>query len=235
MKIKKSRLQRATVCLPFLKYLNSNSRVQPLIRLRVMPIAAWRPLLLKVKDRPLVGQIPCLASLASVRLLPEITKNDILIGHLRRPPGIIILIFDMSVFSIIFFLSRYMQAAEAYAAKSRASRSSTSGGSSGQNGTWSGSKNTWSGSMNGGRGRSRPQLTSDTFRPPSRSSGSRPASRTTSASPGPWRRRQPSGGSGFEDDSLMSTAVPSSTHSTPCKKPVKSAQTKGIIFPKVFS
>lgn len=124
------------------------------------------------------------------------------------------------------FNCRYMQAAEAYAAKSRASRSST--GSS-QNGTWSGSKNTWSGSMNGGRGRSRPQLTSDTFRPPSRSSGSRPASRTTSASPGPWRRRQPSGGSGFEDDSLMTT-VPSSTHSTPCKKPVKSAQTKGKNF-----
>ena len=59
-----------------------------------------------------------------------------------------------------------MQAAEAYAAKNRAAAKNG-------NGTWSGSKN----SLTSGRGRqSRPALTSDTFRPPSRTS-SRPVSR----------------------------------------------------------
>ena len=123
--------------------------------------------------------------------------------------------------------SRYMQAAEAYAAKSRASRSNSSTGT----GTWSAAttgngKNTWSGGSASHRSRSRPQLTSDTFRPPSRSGNfSRPASRTTSASPGPWRRRNQSGGSqnGFEEDLMP----PSSTHSTPCKKPLKNAANKG--------
>ena len=96
--------------------------------------------------------------------------------------------------------SRYMQAAEAYAAKSRASRSNSgsggpgpagpsvgTGGGGGGGGTWS------AGSLSSNRGRSRPQLTNETFqRPPSRGYNSRPASRTTSASPGPLRRRQPS-------------------------------------------
>ena len=52
------------------------------------------------------------------------------------------------------------------------------------NGTWSAAstKNSWN---NTPRGRSRPALNNDTFKPPSR-----PQSRTTSASPGPWRRRQ---------------------------------------------
>jgi hypothetical protein len=91
-----------------------------------------------------------------------------------------------------------MQAAEAYAAKSRASRSNSGsggpgpagpsvGGGGGGGGTWS------AGSLSSNRGRSRPQLTNETFqRPPSRGYNSRPASRTTSASPGPLRRRQPS-------------------------------------------
>ena len=93
-----------------------------------------------------------------------------------------------------------MQAAEAYAAKNRAA--SKTGG------TWSSSsaKNSFS-----SRGRqSRPALTSDTFRPPSRTS-SRPASRTTSASPGPHRRS-------------MDNVLSGSTHSTPCKKPLNRGQ-----------
>ena len=99
--------------------------------------------------------------------------------------------------------SRYMQAAEAYAAKNRAASTA----SKTTNGTWSSSsaKNSFS-----SRGRqSRPALTSDTFRPPSRTS-SRPASRTTSASPGPHRRS-------------MDNVLSGSTHSTPCKKPVKNS------------
>ena len=91
-----------------------------------------------------------------------------------------------------------MQAAEAYAAKSRASRSNSGSGGPGPAGpsvgTGGGGGGTWSaGSLSSNRGRSRPQLTNETFqRPPSRGYNSRPASRTTSASPGPLRRRQPS-------------------------------------------
>ena len=91
--------------------------------------------------------------------------------------------------------SRYMQAAEAYAAKSRASRSNSGSGGPGPAGpSVGGGGGTWSaGSLSSNRGRSRPQLTNETFqRPPSRGYNSRPASRTTSASPGPLRRRQPS-------------------------------------------
>ena len=91
--------------------------------------------------------------------------------------------------------SRYMQAAEAYAAKSRASRSNSGSGGPGPAGpSAGGGGGTWSaGSLSSNRGRSRPQLTNETFqRPPSRGYNSRPASRTTSASPGPLRRRQPS-------------------------------------------
>jgi hypothetical protein len=118
--------------------------------------------------------------------------------------------------------SRYMQAAEAHAAKNRASRTnsnqSNTAASAAGGGTWSGSKNTWS----GGRSRSRAAVTTDTFRPPSRGYSSRPASRTTSASPGPWRRRHPSGGSSTgspEDRSHNYAPPPSSTHSTPRRKP----------------
>ena len=91
-----------------------------------------------------------------------------------------------------------MQAAEAYAAKSRASRSNSGSVGPGPAGpsvaSAGGGGGTWSaGSLSSNRGRSRPQLTNETFqRPPSRGYNSRPASRTTSASPGPLRRRQPS-------------------------------------------
>ena len=79
--------------------------------------------------------------------------------------------------------SRYMQAAEAYKAKKLASRPASAASDKSGPGTWSGPKNSpWNNSLTRGRS-GRPQLTSDTFRPPSR-----PASRTTSASPGPWRR-----------------------------------------------
>ena len=91
----------------------------------------------------------------------------------------------------------------------------------GHGGTWS------AGSVSSNRGRSRPQLTTETFqRPPSRGYNSRPASRTTSASPGPLRRRQPSD---LEkqpqiqkqnSSSRLQKHTPSSTHSTPAKKPM---------------
>ena len=127
-----------------------------------------------------------------------------------------------------------MQAAEAYAAKTRASRSTSSGNSSGtacaNGGTWSsGSKTSWSSTPTNSstnRGRSRPQLTNDTFRPPSRGYGnSRPASRTTSASPGPWRRQRQSSGDSLNEQPLQ--PPPSSTHSTPCKKPFGSSAGAG--------
>merc|ERR1719411_622609 len=98
-----------------------------------------------------------------------------------------------------------MQAAEAHAAKNRVTRSNSN-----SNGTWSAAstKNSWN---NTPRGRSRPALNNDTFRPPSR-----PQSRTTSASPGPWRRRQYSG----DQNSQTAATPPSSVHSTPRRKPV---------------
>ena len=125
-----------------------------------------------------------------------------------------------------------MQAAEAYAAKTRASRSTSSGNSSGtacaNGGTWSsGSKTSWSSTPTNSstnRGRSRPQLTNDTFRPPSRGYGnSRPASRTTSASPGPWRRQRQASGDSSLNEPQQPLMQPSSTHSTPCKKPFGSS------------
>ena len=81
------------------------------------------------------------------------------------------------------------------------------------NGTWSAAstKNSWTNSSS--RGRSRPALNNDTFRPPSR-----PQSRTTSASPGPWRRRQLSGDRDQTSDAMATP--PSSVHSTPRRKPM---------------
>ena len=91
----------------------------------------------------------------------------------------------------------------------RASRSNSN------NGTWSAAstKNSWN---NSPRGRSRPALNNDTFKPPSR-----PNSRTTSASPGPWRRRQYSGDQpqGASEDTTPGVTPPSSVHSTPRRKP----------------
>ena len=92
----------------------------------------------------------------------------------------------------------------------RATRSNSN-----SNGTWSAAstKNSWN---NSPRGRSRPALNNDTFKPPSR-----PNSRTTSASPGPWRRRQFSGDQPgtSEDNTTPGATPPSSVHSTPRRKP----------------
>ena len=80
----------------------------------------------------------------------------------------------------------------------RATRSNSN-----SNGTWSAAstKNSWN---NSPRGRSRPALNNDTFKPPSR-----PNSRTTSASPGPWRRRQFSGDQpGTSEDNTTPGATP---------------------------
>ena len=80
--------------------------------------------------------------------------------------------------------------------------------------------------MSSNRGRSRPQLTNETFtRPPSRGYNSRPASRTTSASPGPLRRRQPSDLEQPPQTSRLHN-LPSSTHSTPAKKPMKRSDSR---------
>lgn len=125
--------------------------------------------------------------------------------------------------------SRYMQAAEAYAAKSRASRSNSGSvgpGPAGPSVASAGGGGTWSaGSLSSNRGRSRPQLTNETFqRPPSRGYNSRPASRTTSASPGPLRRRQPSDLESKQSSSRLNP--PSSTHSTPAKKPMNRSDSR---------
>ena len=80
--------------------------------------------------------------------------------------------------------------------------------------------------MSSNRGRSRPQLTNETFtRPPSRGYNSRPASRTTSASPGPLRRRQPSDLEQPPQTSRLHN-LPSSTHSTPAKKPMNRSDSR---------
>ena len=104
-------------------------------------------------------------------------------------------------------------------------------------GTGTGS-GTWSSSTLGRRGRERSAITSSTFKPPTSRNPSRPSSRTASASPGPYRKRNPSGGSlcrgnGSETEETLSylsssTATtttkmandfPTSTHSTPARKP----------------
>ena len=106
--------------------------------------------------------------------------------------------------------SRYMQAAEAYAARSRAGRKTPTGGQS-NSGTWS------------SRSRERAELTADTYR------AARAPTRTASASPGPLRRqRRSSGGSSsWENDRNTLKplpppnvpVLPTSTHSTPSRKP----------------
>ena len=104
--------------------------------------------------------------------------------------------------------SRYMQAAEAYAAKNREARSNSK----------SDPRSFW-----GPNGRGREGSASSGFYPPKRSSsrnsnlGSRPASRTTSASPGPTRRRTLTRGD--SSNALQAQIEPTSTHSTPCKRP----------------
>ena len=133
--------------------------------------------------------------------------------------------------------SRYMQAAEAYTAKSRNARVA-------ENNNKASGRNVWNGLSNRGReGSSNSGFTwNDSQRPYSRTGmstpgGSRPSSRTASASPGPCRRQQrTSNGSisrGNSSNALRYESnhqlqpppqsnvgqFPTSTHSTPCKKP----------------
>jgi len=88
--------------------------------------------------------------------------------------------------------SRYLQAAEAYVNKNKAS--STSG--------------TWGASSSSHRARSRPGLSSDLFQPPGKQT------RTASASPALHRKRLPSSG----PNTLRPSEV-TSTHSTPSRRP----------------
>ena len=89
--------------------------------------------------------------------------------------------------------SRYMQAAEAYAQKNKGSA---------LNSTWSSSS----------RARSRPGLSSELFQPPQRQT------RTASASPGLHRKRTPSVS---KQGSPEQPPLPSSTHSTPSRRPTR--------------
>ena len=132
--------------------------------------------------------------------------------------------------------SRYMQAAEAYTAKSRNARVAEATNKANSRNAWNGMSNRGrEGSSNSGFG------WNDSQRPYSRSGmstpgGSRPASRTASASPGPCRRQQKlSNGQisrGNSSNALKYESsyqlqpppqskkpFPTSTHSTPCKKP----------------
>ena len=139
--------------------------------------------------------------------------------------------------------SRYMQAAEAYTAKSRNARVMETANKSSNRSVWTGL------SSRGREGSSNSGFTwNDSQRPYSRTGmstpgGSRPASRTASASPGPCRRQQrtPNGqiSRGNSSNALRYEsshqlqpppqsykAFPTSTHSTPCKKPQpKTSQT----------
>ena len=131
--------------------------------------------------------------------------------------------------------SRYMQAAEAYTAKSRNARVAEATNKAN-------SRNVWNGMSNRGReGSSNSGFTwNDSQRPYSRTGmstpgGSRPASRTASASPGPCRRQQKfsngqisrgnsSNALKYESNYQLQPPqskkpFPTSTHSTPCKKP----------------
>ena len=139
--------------------------------------------------------------------------------------------------------SRYMQAAEAYTAKSRNARVAEATNKAN-------SRSAWNGMSNRGReGSSNSGFTwNDSQRPYSRTGmstpgGSRPSSRTASASPGPCRRQQKfSNGQisrGNSSNALKYESnyhlqpppqskkpFPTSTHSTPCKKPQpKTSQT----------
>jgi len=89
--------------------------------------------------------------------------------------------------------SRYMQAAQAYAARNK------------------GNTSTWSSSAT--RTPSRPSLTQDTFQPPKRHS------RTASASPGVHRRRFVSSSNQTSPTDTRPQQAPTSTHSTPSKRP----------------
>merc|ERR1711981_861822 len=132
-------------------------------------------------------------------------------------------------------MGRYMQAAEAYTAKSRNARVAESANKSSNRSAWNGL------SSRGREGSSNSGFTwNDTQRPYSRTGmstpgGSRPSSRTASASPGPCRRQQrtPNGqiSRGNSSNALRyesshqlqpppqsHKAFPTSTHSTPCKK-----------------
>ena len=132
--------------------------------------------------------------------------------------------------------SRYMQAAEAYTAKSRNARVADATNKVTGRSTWNGLS---------GRGRegssSSGFMWNDSQRPYSRTGmstpgGSRPASRTASASPGPCRRQQrkssgqisrgnSSNALRYESSHQLqpppqsNQSFPTSTHSTPCKKP----------------
>ena len=132
--------------------------------------------------------------------------------------------------------SRYMQAAEAYTTKSRNARVQETNNKAGGRNAWNGLSNRGrEGSSNSGFG------WNDSQRPYSRTGmstpgGSRPASRTASASPGPCRRQQRSSNGqisrGNSSNALryesnnqlqppahLNRTLPTSTHSTPCKKP----------------
>jgi len=144
--------------------------------------------------------------------------------------------------------SRYMQAAEAYTAKSRNARVAETNNKA--NG-----RNVWNGMSNRGReGSSNSGFTwNDSQRPYSRTGmstpgGSRPASRTASASPGPCRRQQRTsngqisrGNSSnalryesshqLQPPSQSNKPFPTSTHSTPCKKTqpkISTASSSGV-------